>query len=369
MCNSHCLRRTYPKNGGTILSEFFKGYGRYDLASRFSLTTKLLIIFSNVIVLFMGYGLTELFLAIIIIVFVMLIVEAIALNQMFATFKLRVRFNMQLYKSTVQFGGWSWLQVVFTTMVMQLDKFVIALFVGLETLTYYSIGLLIFKQLQQVFLAASNWLLPKVSAKSVMKENLQRLYSLAKRAYFIMIVMTMLGIFTVRNFAFKLWLGEETFSQSIDFIMAFVFMASLMALTYIPSVFMIGNGSVKQNTILDVGLKVVFIPTLIAGYQLGGSIGIVYGYISILLLYVPIQSIIARKKLFQTEVKIAPQDIFFVLPMLAFIPLLFLGNELLYSLIFFALTVVTALWVVVAYSNKPIAYQVEELKSLLKRKS
>lgn len=287
-----------------------RGFGRYDLASKFSLTSKLLIILCNVVLVLMGYSLNAFFWGIIVIMIVMCSVEYLYVSRRYLQKSISFKANWKIISEVIHFAKWSWLQVIFTTLSNQVDKLVVAFFVGLEELAYYSVGFLVFRQLYMVYQASINWLFPNISANQEQNRNLKRLFYNSNTLLVLGVSISLLVLFFASDFGFRLWLGEEKAARSETYILLFSAVAGLSAFSYLPSVFFMGSGNAKSNTLLDLASKSMNAICALAGYYLWGTVGLLYGLAFSQLLYIPFQRIFLFKNVLDVNISGALPSLF-----------------------------------------------------------
>jgi O-antigen/teichoic acid export membrane protein len=283
----------------------FRGFGRYDIASKFSLVSKLLIIGSNVLLVFMGYGLNEFFLSIIGIMAMMCIIEFVYVSKHFYKFGFGYGFNPKIFYQVVDFARWNWLQVVFNTLSNQVDKMAVAFFVGLEELAYYSIGFLVFRQLYMVYQASIGWLFPSISSQKEKDKRLFRLFQNTNSILYLGVIGSLLTLYFLSDLGLTLWLGAEKAQRSEFYILLFSALAGLTAFSYLPSVFFMGTGRAKTNTLLDITNKSLNTLLALLGYRLWGVEGLLFGLILSQCLYIPLQ----RLFLFRSIISIPASEL------------------------------------------------------------
>ncbi len=282
-----------------------KGYGRYDIASKFSLVSKLLIIASNVLLVISGFGLYEFFLGIIGTMALMCSLEFIYVSKHFYSTELNFSFNREVFKHVFDFARWNWIQVVFTTLSNQVDKMAVAFFVGLEELAYYSIGFLVFRQLYMVYQASISWLFPNISAQKEKNQGLFKLFQNTNSILYLGVIGSLLSFYFFSDIGLTLWLGPEKAQRSEFYILLFSALAGLTAFTYLPSVFFMGTGRAKTNTLLDMTNKTLNTLFALTGYALWGVMGLLYGLFFSQCVYLPLQRIV----LFRSVIRIPVSDL------------------------------------------------------------
>lgn len=281
-----------------VFTATFKGFERYDISAQLLLMSKMSILFSNIFLVVGGYSLVHIFAITAIISILMLVIEAFIIHRYVPAFSFLPKYDKKITKEVIGFGLWSWLQSVFIIGAAQLDKFIVASFAGVNVLTYYSLGYMVYSQMHNAFSAGSNWLFPLVSGKIERKETVKPLYNKARAALLASGLTIILIIYLGRDLIFPLWLGDEIYSKSEFFIIGFLAYEGLLILSIIPYYFLNGMGLARLNAFLELILKTLNIVAMVLFFYLWGVKGIIPGLIISLILFLPFQDYIIRSKVF-----------------------------------------------------------------------
>ena len=191
--------------------------------------------------------------------------------------------------SNINFAKWSWVQSLFVMLSNQVDKLIVSTYAGLEMLSYYSIGFMVFAQLHNFFAALGAWLFP-YSAR--LKEDLSLFKSFKNKGlnYSVALSMVMLTALSVLEMPlFEVWLGADKYIQASLFIHYFIAFESIMLITIVPYYLLNGSGFVKQNTLMEIAFKIFNIVLYTSLYFMLGTTGLMLGLIISASLYVPFQ--------------------------------------------------------------------------------
>lgn len=171
----------------------------------------------------------------------------------------------------------------------QLDKFLVVYFSGVQTLSYYSLGSMITTQLHSIFSSASGWIFPVVSKKDALNEPVKKLFFDAQTI--------LLGIGFSAIFVFllleerilKIWLGDQTYANSIKYIRLFVFYNLFLLVNIMPYYFLNGTAHVKYNTLSEFLTKVLNIGGMLLMANFLGIEGLIWGLILSMVIASPIK--------------------------------------------------------------------------------
>lgn len=272
-----------------FLNSIFKGFEKFDLSSKTSLSLKIGTILSGGMVLHLGFGLFEIMVAQLLITVIIIPIQLILLHKNTSILSILPKFDREIYYHVKSFAKWTWIQNSAMTISLQFDKYLVAGLIDLKTLTFYSLGLMIFNQTHMITSAAANWILPVVSKKVELKENnLFELYNGSKTGLLIINTIGLVLLIFAAPIIFPLWLGNELYESSQSFIFSFITLESIMCLTIIPFFYLTGYGEVKLNTYLQFGNKTLNVIFILLFFYFFNAQGVIIGLIISATIYVPI---------------------------------------------------------------------------------
>lgn len=294
-----------------------KGQSLYPLASKISIVGKLLVIISNVILVYLKYSLLQIFVSTATISFIMVVVEAFLISKVFGKNVFFPKFDKFYLKQVFSFGIWTWALSVLGLLSVQIDKFIVIGLTDMQVFAFYSIGTMIFTQIHNFFSASTSWIFPIVTEKIAKNENVYSFYK-KNQILVLIIAATSLTLFLlVEPYLLPLWLGNETYANSSDFIKLFVCLNFVMAGTILPYYFLNGSGHFRLNTYLNILTVVIRMALIPVGYYFFNTNGLVIGLIMASLAVVPFQMYQFHKRvLLDSDPLVA---IKFILPSLLFI--------------------------------------------------
>lgn len=271
-----------------FLLSIFKGYERYDNSSQASIVSKFIFLIAQVLTIYLGYGLVDLFMVGVFVSFIMVLAEFIFVKSRYRELSLNPSLKKETIKEIFSFSTWSWVQSVLSIVAGHIDRFIVIILAGPTFLAYYALASTVGSQVHSVLTASVSWVFPKVSGKTERNEDVNQLY------YKMQLIIVVLG-FTVfgillafENIIFKTWLGAETYSNSILLIKIFLYLALFNSLSIIPYYFMLGSNLIKFSTLFMFLSLVLTIGFMILGYQFWSTTGLAYGKLISSMLSIPI---------------------------------------------------------------------------------
>lgn len=273
-----------------IVLSIFQGCERYDRSSMFSLLSRIVVLLANVVWVYNGASLIEVFISSVCFQLLFLFIEIYFVSRSFSYLSFRPSIETSVIKEIFGFSLWTWLQSLMAIVTTQLDKFLVVYFSGVHTLSYYSLGSMITTQLHSIFSSASGWIFPVVSKKDALNEPLKKLFFDAQTI--------LLGTGFTAIFVFllleepilKMWLGNQTYENSIEYIRLFVFYNLFLVVNIMPYYFLNGTGHVKYNTLSEFVTKILNIGGMLIMANYLGIEGLIWGLILSMVIASPIKT-------------------------------------------------------------------------------
>lgn len=308
-----------------VLLASFKGILRYDLASKVSIVVKSVTVLTNVLLAYFEYPLIYIFYCSLVVSFVAVIIELFIVQKTFAHFSVSdlMSKGYSLAK-LMNFGMWTWIQSSLALLTLQVDKFIVTKFFGLEVLSYYSIGYMISSQLHVLLVSLSGWIFPEVSAKVGKNESIVGIYYEMRFLLVGFGLVCVLAGYFLSDFVFKIWLGDVVYDKSSAFIKIFLLYESFLMLNIIPFHFLNGSGNERLNTSLELLSKFLNVMMMVLFFNWMGSIGLVWGLVVSMVIAVPIQAGVLYEKVLPGKRWYQGLSVF--LPSIAILGLLFTDN-------------------------------------------
>jgi O-antigen/teichoic acid export membrane protein len=279
----------------TILLTIFQGFERYDYASFFSFVSRITILSVNAILIYLDYTLVDVFISSCICLVLLLSIEMIFIKRKYNFLSFKISFNRSHLRKIFDFSLWTWFQSAMAIGTTQLDKFIVAYFSGLATLSYYSLGSMLQTQIHSLFVSAASWLFPAVSKKHAKDEPLIEFYNNAQGVLIAFGFFCIITFLCVEKPIVTFWLGPELYAKSIVYIRLFLYYNLFLLLNIIPYFFLNGTGHVKYNTLSELTTKLLNIVGMIIFFKLWGTPGLVWGLIFSMVVATPIKTSLTKR--------------------------------------------------------------------------
>ncbi|MFA5418732.1 MAG: oligosaccharide flippase family protein [Bacteroidales bacterium] len=279
-----------------LYQSILKGHERYDLASVWSIVAKLAVLAAQVALVIIGYGLFELFVSNLILNIVMVIVQAMVTYRLVPHCGFRWQTKHEERSELFHFGFWTWLQTIISVLAYQVDRFIIAIFLGPAIAGYYILASTITNHMHMAFGAVVSWLFPKVARKKELGENII-IYFQTLRGFSVGI--SLLAVFVAFVFyvpVFTVWLGPEKFQKMGDFFRLFLIYESFLLMTIVPLFYLNGMKWLKFITSLEFMYKVgIILGMVVAFWIIPTGKSLIIGQIIALALLIPVEYMLINK--------------------------------------------------------------------------
>jgi len=295
-----------------LYQSMLKGYERYDLASVYNIISKLLVLAAQLALVLRGFGLLEIFISNFILNLIMAIVQAIVSYKQVKGYKFSFVRSKLERSNLFHFGLWTWLQTIISVLAYQLDRFVVAIFLGPAITGYYILASTIINHMHMAFGAVVSWLLPKISRKKESDSNI-KLYFTSLRSFLTgFSLLVILLTYLLYRPVFTLWLGAEKFDKMNDFFRLFLVFEAFLLLTIVPLFYLNAVKMLKFITSLELMYKSgVIIGLLVAFAIVPTGNSIIVGQIIALAVLIPVEYFLINKRiLFDSPLKESVLTIF-----------------------------------------------------------
>lgn len=280
----------------------FKAFERFDLNSKLILISKNSSLILNMVLVLMNYGLITIFTVTLISNLANIFLQLFVLN----------RFNKKLISfptlvflreklDFINYNFWYWLQSFVALLGFMADKLVVAYFTDVKTMGYYSVASMVGTQIHNFFLSFGGFLFPRVSFKLASNSSIDSLYSVTRSSvamlgWSIIVILILFG-----DVIFKVWLGVDTYSNSIWFIKLYLVFEAGMLLIIVPFHFINGTHFIKLNSLFEITIRCSHFLCMLIGFYLFGINGILYGLIFSTFINIPFQYFHFHKKIVKTQ--------------------------------------------------------------------
>jgi O-antigen/teichoic acid export membrane protein len=204
-------------------------------------------------------------------------------------------------KELYHFGFWTWLQTIIAIVSYQLDRFIIAYFLGTATVTYYVLASTIVNHLHMAFEAVVSWLLPKVSRlKAATQDTLGHFITI--RAFSVgFSLLIIIALYYISEPLFTLWLGPEKYGKMIGFFRLFLVFEAFLILSIVPKYYLNAIKSLHFITWLELMYKTAIVAGMIIVFSaLKTAESLIYGQILALLIFMPVEYYFINKNVLRS---------------------------------------------------------------------
>ena len=267
------------------------------------MTNRLLALGLQLLLVFYGYSLIEIFTANLIINILVDVWQGIVIYRQLNNYKPVLFKALPERKELYHFGFWTWLQTIIAVASYQMDRFMIAWFLGTATVTYYVLAATIANHLHMAFEAVVSWMLPKVSR---LKESLAdtRMHFHTIRAFSVgFSLIVILGLYVISEPLFTLWLGPEKYAKMIVFFKLFLVFEAFLVLSIIPKLYLNAIKSLTFITMLEFMYKTAIILFMIISFFIYRTAeSLIWGQIAALIVFMPVEYYLVNRKILKENV-------------------------------------------------------------------
>lgn len=318
-----------------LFQSIFKGLERYDFSAIFNITTKLGTLILQIAVVANGFSLYSMFIGNLMVLGVVVIIQGFVIFGKLPEFKPHFFRSLPERKEIYHFGFWSWLQTIISVIAYQMDRFLIAYFLGTATVTYYVLASTIANHLHMAFVAVVGWLLPKISRLKAALED-TRTYFHTIRAFSVgFSLLVIVVLYFISEPLFTLWLGPDKYLKMILFFKLFLVFEAFLILSIVPNLYLNAIKSLSFNTGLELMYKSAIIVTMIGFFSYWNTAeSLIWGQIAALFVFMPVEYFLVNKRVLEQNG--FKETIFTMLPSV-FISGAILANDWIWSIVFFTL--------------------------------
>lgn len=270
----------------TLLS-IYQGFKRYDIAAKWSVVSRMIVLTANIICVTLSFGLDTVLVSTLIVQFVYIVVLFFWIKFSYRFISFYPRFVFKEAIEFLTFGFWTWVQNMMAVFTTQIDKLVVVSTAGLQTLTYYSLGSMLAMQFHSIFFSVSSWVFPIVSEKVTKKEPLASFYRDSQALLQLFGLGSLIAFLLLEKQILTIWLGSAVYEKSNEYIRTFIYYNFFLLLMILPNFFLNGSNNLKQNTLSELVLKILNILFMVVFYYLYGTIGLVWGLVISTAIVVP----------------------------------------------------------------------------------
>lgn len=233
-----------------IISGSYMAKQRYDINSKVNILYNLITSLLFTVIAITSGELNSLVLCLFISTILLLIINFIISNRLIPGLKYSLYFNKKTSIKIINYGLYSWFQVILSAINSQADKLIIGGLLGTNVLGYYTICMQIAAKIHEIPAAAGGYLFAKFSSLYETKNYLKirDVYLQALRFSVFFIAVFAIVIFLFSKVILSIWISPDFANQHIELFKILIISVSLGAVGVIPYYFLNGTGFVKINT-------------------------------------------------------------------------------------------------------------------------
>ncbi|MES2618777.1 MAG: oligosaccharide flippase family protein [Bacteroidota bacterium] len=228
-----------------IISYTFKAFERFDIAAFINSGIRLAILFVNILLVYLGYGLLILLVVNILFSLVGVFIGFVMIKSYLPDFKFRLQLTKANVSKELTFALWTWFQSLAIIITFQFDRFFVVTEMGLKTLTYYGLVATMFNHIHMGFNSIVPWLAPKITKMQARGRDVTELYY-RSRNISLLLGLSALMVFSLVNVpVFRALLDDEKFSNTQSFIEMFTLFELFFVYAIVPGYFLNAAGHEK----------------------------------------------------------------------------------------------------------------------------
>lgn len=201
------------------------------------------------------------------------------------------------WRRLASFGFWAWLQTAISLVSSQLDKFLVAAFLGPAVVAYYSLASTVLNHLHMFIEAPVGWMFPKISRLRANAASLVPHYITLRSLIAVAGSLLIATIYLFRGLLFSLWLGPEKAVAFLPFMEVFLLFQLFQTSTIAPKFFLNGLNRTALITAIEAGYRAAIVVGMCLSFWLFGTAeSLVWGQCVAIALSVPVVAWVINRK-------------------------------------------------------------------------
>ncbi len=300
----------------------FKALEKFDIAAWINSGIRLTALLVNIILVYLGYGLTSLFTCSIIISVTGILISLVLLKKNIPGYSPSFHFRKDSIASEMNFAIWTWLQSLAIVITFQCDRFFVLTYIGLSTLAYYGLVATMFNHIHLGFSGIVPWLAPKVTRLKTQGNDVKELY-LTSRNFCLLVALCLLLAFSIISGPLlKVLVNASTYHHIMGYIRLFTLFEVFFVYSIVPGSYLNAAGYEKLNFGIILLYCIIIITGMLTGYGLyKTATGMLAGSITATAVAVVLQHLVVEKRVLATNHRLAS--------MIIFIPAIIIGGYIL----------------------------------------
>ncbi len=251
-----------------VLSSVIQGVQRFDIYSKVTTASSFSLIVGNLILAYLGFGLTSLLYWNLGVLIVFCGVLTFIAKRVLPEFSVGFRFSRSTLKMVVGYSTWTILYQLFANILLLFERGWITQRLGADELTHYVVPMALAMQLQAFISSLALVIFPLASELKDEKEKLLGLYLKATKAISFIVVFMVASAAVQSSHFLGLWMGRDFAERSSTILILQMGCFGLISILSIAWQITEGLGHPKFNamtiavsTTIGVSLMMIFIGT------------------------------------------------------------------------------------------------------------
>lgn len=280
-----------------LFQGFFKGFEEYDTSAKFNISGRMLTLGGHALAVWQNWGLSGIMVVSVVINLLMALAQYRTATTYLSNYRWSATINRAIFGQLGGFGFWTWLQSMIAMLGFQLDRFIVAFFLGTDVVAYYSLASMIANHLHMGLEAMVSWMFPKISRFNNEGRDTASLYFTMRGVLLASSLLIILALFAVRQPLFTLWLGTEKYAEIIPFIELFLYFEIFYILSIAPKFYLNGLSRMRLITSLEFFYKSLSILFMVAFFMFErNATSLIWGQIVGLMIAMPIEAFVVNSR-------------------------------------------------------------------------
>lgn len=250
-----------------IFTGYFKGQEQFKVAAGLATGNKIVALLVNIALLFcLQVSVLQLLCGIIIVQCLFFLFSVLLVRRDRLSY--RFTFNLKLPKQDASFALFFWFQSLAIIITFQADRYLVVNYFGLAVLTYYALTATIFNHFHMALSAVLPWLSPKLTRLAVLQQDPGPLYLAARNLLAVFSVLSLLALYFVYPFFFKLFLGKSTAFAVEQYVPLFIVFELFFTLGIVPAFYFNALGHERRYFFYTLAFAVVTLVLMCTGVLL-----------------------------------------------------------------------------------------------------
>lgn len=231
----------------SVFTAALRGYERYDLAAKVTMSVRVLTIGAAVVLVLLGHGVVAILLASVVAIALGAGVQAVLARRLVPELSFYPTLHRTALREIFSFGLYSWIQAVGGVIFSQVDRLLIAAMLGTREVAYYSVCLQLAQQVHALAAASFHFLFPLTSGthEGGNREQLRRIYGRCVFVNFVMATVLALPLIVFGQTILRLWMGVDFASHTHALLAILALAFWLLSINVVPHNALLGLGKVR----------------------------------------------------------------------------------------------------------------------------